>query len=490
MDGPALFKGVMIMSGQWARREMASVDLGDVRLNERTAEVLAALGEQPTLSIPAACRGRAETAGAYRLLDNPKASFQKVLAPHQSCTQERLAEHPFVVFVQDTTEVDLTGRNVRGAGMLDRHRQGVLLHVLHAFTPAGTPLGSVWASCLVRPELIQADKNQKRKKQKKAPIEQKESYRWIEGFGQSRESVLRANIRGVCVSDSESDVYELLAEALARPGPCALIVRACHDRGVVGVGDQSISQQVLCGKVLYEATIQLRRREAKVAPAIEKRGRRVSRGPREARVQVRAASVRLLPPPRPDRTLPALDANVVLVSEIDAPAGEEPVQWMLLTGLPIDTAQQVRQIVQYYCLRWNIEILFRTLKSGCRVEQRRLEDLSRTLPMLAMYLIVAWRTMWVCREAREHPEAPCRNVFEASEWQALWLTVKRMALPEQEPPLGQITQLLAQLGGYLPRTTSPPGPQVIWIGLQRLHDLAQAWEAFGPEARKRRKRCV
>src|SRR5205085_9546226 len=119
----------------------------------------------------------------------------------------------------------------------------------------------------------------------------------------------------------------------------------------------------------------IRGRKAKVA--VDQRERRQPRQTRQAAVQVRATTVTLRAPRRCDGKLPVVTVNVVLVQESDPPAGERPVQWILVTTLPIRTREEVRRIVEYYCVRWNIEILFRTLKSGCRIEQRRFEHVDR-----------------------------------------------------------------------------------------------------------------
>jgi hypothetical protein len=192
--------------------------------------------------------------------------------------------------------------------------------------------------------------------------------------------------------------------------------------------------------------------------------------------------VTLRPPKHNDRELPPITVNVVLVCEPNPPAGEVPIEWILLTSLPIDTPEQVRKVVEYYCVRWNIEILFRTLKGGCRVEHRRFEHIDRILPCMALYLIVAWRTLLVCRLGRECPDADCETLFEPSEWKAVWVAVNRAKPPKNNPSLSQIVHLIAQLGGYVQRPSSEPGPQTIWIGLQRMYDLSWAWDTFGPVA--------
>jgi len=173
-----------------------------------------------------------------------------------------------------------------------------------------------------------------------------------------------------------------------------------------------------------------------------------------------------------------------MVREPDPPAGDVPVEWLLLTSLPIDNAEAVRQVIEYYCIRWMVEVFFRTLKSGCRAEERRFEHIDRQLRCLAVYLIVAWRTLYVCRLGRACPEINCEAIFEPAEWRSVYRVVQNKPPPRQPPTLGAMVRMIAQLGGYVDRPRrDPPGPQTVWLGLQRMHDFALCWELFGPEAK-------
>jgi hypothetical protein len=267
------------------------------------------------------------------------------------------------------------------------------------------------------------------------------------------------------------------------------LVRACQDRAVRGeAAGELLREQVLAQPVLYTVKLLLRGRQAQTAA--ETRGRRQNRQSRQAEVEVRGATLTLRPPWRADRQLPPVVVNVVLVREAQPPPGEAPVEWMLVTTLPIATAEQVRRVVAYYCVRWNMEILFRTLKSGCRIEQRRLEHVERVWPCLGLYLIVAWRTLFVCRMGRSCLELDREAIFEPSEWKAVWVAVHRETPPKTPPPLMAMVHLIASLGGYVERRHSEPGTQTLWIGMQRMYDLAWAWDSFGPEHKLSRPRKV
>lgn len=200
-------------------------------------------------------------------------------------------------------------------------------------------------------------------------------------------------------------------------------------------------------------------------------------------MEVRAATLTLQPPWRGNRKLPAVTVNGVVVREPHPPAGEPPVEWLRGTTLPIDTLDPVRTLVEYYCVRWCMEILFRTLKSGCRIERRRFEHVDRVLPCLALYLIVAWRTWFVCRRGRSCPELDCEALFEPSEWKAVWTAVQNKKAPKKVPGLSELVHLIASRGGDVERPPREPGTQTVWIGLQRMYDLAWAWDSFGPGAK-------
>jgi hypothetical protein len=431
MDEPLSWvNGVTAMASTWADDEMAAADFGDERLNDRAAMILAAVGSRPNLSIPAACQGRAEMTAAYRFFDNDKVTFQKVLQPHIDQTIRRMGDQKVVLLVQDTTQIDLTRpqQEVVGAGVLGSgSRRGTLLHLMHAFTPDGTSLGTAWAHCINRSEVLHASEGVKRKRNLARPIEEKESMRWLEGLRQSREIAAQLpGVQCVCIGDSESDLYECLVEprAASENGPPVYhwLIRGGYDRAMV-IDEQApplykqaafcrVREAALTRPALYTQQLKVRGRAA--VTAVEKRPRNQSRKQREATVAVHAATVTLRAPQRTGHKLLPVTVNVVLVHEPDPPKGETRIEWMLLTSLPIQTLEQVRTVVEYYCVRWNIEILFRTLKSGCRIEDRRFEHIDRFLPCVALYLIVAWRTMLVCRLSREHPDADCQVLFEPS----------------------------------------------------------------------------
>jgi hypothetical protein len=478
----------------WVAEEMSAVDLKDKRLNRRLMRILSDLAKHPTASIPAACGGHAETAAAYRFFDNDKATFEDVLRPHVDRTRIRIAAQPLVILVPDTTEIDVTRpeQQVKGSGRLDGGaRRGEFLHLMHTFTPDGTPLGTIQAIPWARDDDDPTNSTKTRRQRATEPIEAKESYRWLLSIQQARAEAARCpGTRFVAVADSESDIYDVIAEGMEGPRSADWIIRSCQDRALVDdlwedrMGLDFLREELLAAPVLDRRTITVRGRTAKVA--CEDRGRRQPRKSRQAVVAVRAVRVTLRAPNRTAGQLADATVNAVLITEINPPADDVPVEWILLTSLPIDTADQVRLIIQYYSTRWMIEVFFRVLKSGCRVEDRRFEEMGRLRPCLAVYLIVAWRVLFLCRLGRSCPEISCEAVFEPAEWKSVYVVVRRQPPPKVAPKLQEMIRLVAQLGGYVNRKRDDePGPQTLWLGLQRMHDITLCWQVFGPGSREK-----
>lgn len=482
------------MLAPWVIEESSDINLQDKRLNGRMGEILGQLGGSPSASIPSACRTWSETLAAYRFFDNPKVTFEKLLESHISATYRRITSHPVVIVAQDTTEVELTRpeRKVVGAGPLDSgSRWGAFLHPMMSFTPEGTPLGLVYAQAWARDEPPKGarPKKQQEHDRKHTPFEDKESYRWYESLHQAEDVAQQSpQTHVVCVADSEADIYELLEYPTNERFDW--IIRGCQNRSLrnseKGIEEANTSaflrEKVLSTKVRFTNEIHVRKRESKIPG--DARNRKQSRPARDAVVEIRATRVKLRAPWRCDKKLSDAAVNVVLVTEVDPPQDEEPIEWMLLTSLPITSARQIKAAIQYYTVRWMIEVYFRTLKSSCRIEERQFETIDRVLNAIAIYLIVAWRSLYVCRIARELPDESCEAIFEPQEWKSLHSFIHLKPPPPEPPTLQAQVRMIGQLGGYVNRSRDDePGPLTITLGLQRAHDITRCWLAFGPETK-------
>ena len=95
-----------------------------------------------------------------------------------------------------------------------------------------------------------------------------------------------------------------------------------------------------------------------------------------------------------------------------------------------------------------------------------------------MYMIVAWRVLYLAMLGRECPDISCDIVFDTAEWQAIYIVSERKRPPSEPPRLNAVLRMMAGFGGFLNRKhDGEPGPQTIWIGLQRTRDFVLALEA-------------
>ena len=193
---------------------------------------------------------------------------------------------------------------------------------------------------------------------------------------------------------------------------------------------------------------------------------------------IKVARLTLKPPPRPDRGLPEVTVTALLATEINPPTDEDPLDRVLSTNLPVETSQQAREKFHWCLCRWQIEVFFRILKSGCHIEELQLEKRERLEPALALHMIIAWRVLHLTMLGRTCPEMPCDTVFADEQWKAVYLVTERKPPPEDPPSLDTMVRMVARLGGFLNRKRDGfPGPRTIWIGLQRSADFVLALDA-------------
>lgn len=480
----------------WIMEEMQSADLRDKRLERRLNSLLDSLSKSSTASIPAACNDRAEMVAAYRFFDNEKVDFESVLEPHIDATCQRIARHKVALLVQDTTELDLTrpASQMQGTGPLHQGKRcGGLLHPLIALTTDGTPLGTAYAEAWSREPRPKQSINKRRVACNQKPLSEKETYRWLQTAEQCE--AIKAHCpqtQLVMVADRESDITEVIDYCNSQEA-FDWVIRGGVDR-IMSKPKQStpsvkVRNQLSDGKIRLQKQMSIRSRVSWGSASLKQHPSQADRDAREITCTVHAAKVSLNDPRRnsSERKRHGVSVNAVLVSEVDPPAGVQSVEWLLLTSLPIRSKKQIERIIDHYEKRWVIELYFKVLKSGCRIESRRFEHMDRFLPALALYMIIAWRSLYVCRLSRTHEHSCCELVYEKSEWQSVWQIVKRSPLPKRPPRLLEMTKIVAELGGYVNRQRAgPPGPQSMWLGLQRMHDFATCWNTFGPGA----KTCV
>jgi hypothetical protein len=445
----------------WAQRELGGASLGDRRLSQRLVLLASQLAAAPSASIPKACGPWGQSKAAYRFFDNNKVNEDHLLAPHYRSTKERLRNHPVVLAVQDTTQIDYTSHpQTTGLGILsDPGHQGLFYHPTLLVSPEKTPLGLAHHLVWERPREDFGKSHTRRSR----PIAAKESQKWLaslEATAQFQGEL--PQVRLVSVADREADVFDFFAKA--QELDLHLLVRAARNR--------SVSQPE---KYLWDH-LEAVPRAASLSITVPRRPGKASR---IATLSVCFSPVSLLPPKhrRGDPTLQTIHLWAVYAKEEEPPPGETAISWLLLTTIPVTSLAEALEKLQWYTCRWQIELFFKILKSGCRIEQLQLETAARLRRCLAMYAVVAWRILYLTMESRRVPHLSCEALLAPEEWQALCCFSQRTPTPPAEPPtLLQATKMIAKLGGFLGRAGDGfPGPATLWQGMQRLGDIVVAW---------------
>lgn len=449
----------------WCEEELAGVDLGDARLDARLINIAMQLAAQPLSSINQACEDWADAKAAYRLFSNEKATLDKILHPHQMRTRERMQAHSLVLAVQDTTFLSYTAHpKTTGLGPIRGANQnlfGLVMHTTLCVTPDGLPLGvldqHIWARSEEKRGMTKAQL-------RNLPLEEKESYKWLQAL-ECTMQVAPPGTRVVTVGDRGADVYELFVRG--QELQTGLLIRASQDRILMDEETSKLRSRVRSAPISGYLEVHVP----------EKRGE----PERDAIVSVHFCSVTLKAPWRPKSPdkdpLPPMPVDAILVQEVDPPPGVKPLDWLLLTNMPVHTFEEAVERVRWYRCRWYIEVYFKVLKSGCRIEDCRLRTAQRLILFLALQSIIAWRLFWLTYVNRCLPDAPCSAVLAEHEWQALYATIHRTAvLPQEMPTAHQAVRWIARLGGFLGRKRDgEPGVTVIWRGWQRLSDISATW---------------
>jgi IS4 transposase len=423
----------------WAEEELGAAELGDARRSRRLVRLVERLAEQPSVSIPAACSGAAETKAAYRLLSHEAVGWSDILAPHLASSLRRMSAEPVVLCLQDTTELDFNAQAIDGLGPLSYEAQrGMYLHATYAVSAQRVPLGVLDAWMWAR-EAKQADASRGGLL---------ESVRWIEGYERLAEKAAELPAtRLVCVGDRESDLLALLVKARDLDHAADYLLRCQHNRVLPEGGKlwDTVMQSTPLGRIRFEL------------PA--GRGRKA----RAVEQELRAQRVRLA-----DRAGGHVEVTCLIASEVEPPAGAKPITWRLLTNRQASTLAEAVELVDWYRTRWEVELLFLTLKEGCRVEALQLSTIERIERALAVYLVVAWRIGLLMRLGRACPDWDAERLLTREEWQAAWI-VARKRPPDKMPTLRKALHMIAALGGFLGRKgDGEPGVKSLWIGLQRV----------------------
>jgi len=458
--------------------EFGEAKLGRKSRGKTLARAVKLAAATPASSLPAMSSSRAEQEMLYRFFNNEAVSVEQLTEPHIRGTVERANAMGRVLAVHDTSSISYGGNATRkGLGFLNDGGHGYFLHLGLAVS-ADTwrvPLGVLGSEAMVRVKL--SDKTRTWRQKRDNP--DKESLRWKRGIERVEALFEGAQTEVVHVADREGDDYVLVAEQLQAER--LFVIRQQYDR-LLERSELQQDEQVeaprrvreLLAQAMVSCDREVRISARKQDRSTEKRKTYPARETRTARLCISAASVCIRRPTDLARKgLPAsIQLNVVHVWERDVVPGLEPVEWYLMSSLPIDSEEQILQIVDFYRARWVIEEFFKALKTGCAIEKRQLESKDPLLRILALFLPIAHRLLLLRNLPRIAPQAPASMVLTDSQITVLRLKLPKHALPPQ-PTIKQAFTAVAALGGHF--SSRDPGWLVLGRGFEKLLWIEQGF---------------
>jgi hypothetical protein len=452
----------------WFDRELAGCGLADERLNKRLRKLVAQIGGAMGQSIPLVCQDWANTKAAYRFFSNDRVSEAEILCGHFRSTRDRTvaADGPILV-LHDTTEFTYQRENTEAigitksinsgrdkAGRLRSHTVcGILMHSSLAVTIEGLPLGLAAVKFWTRKKFKGTAALKKKINPTRVPIEKKESIRWLENVQQSTELLGHAG-RCVHIGDRESDIYELFCAA--REAGTHFLIRTCVDR-LAGDGDHTISDEMEEVAVKGVHRIDVRDKNGNTDQAV---------------LEIRYRKLRVQPPIGKQKRYPTLTLTVIHAEERGTPKNRKKIEWKLITDLPVCSRADAIEKLEWYALRWKIEVFHKILKSGCKAEESKLRTAQRLANLISVFCILSWRVFWMTMLNRSAPNAQPTLALTATEITVLDRFVNDRPRTRRKTLSHYLTKI-ARLGGYLARANDPPpGNTVMWRGLSRLTDIA------------------
>lgn len=471
------------MSEEWVATELNSAAIKDARSRRALVCLGQRLAADPQASFSAAA-GAAGRQAARRLFQRTDTTVPHLLQEHFAQTARRCAAHPLVLVTQDTTELNYTHHpGTTGLGPT-AHRQGRGLfgHAALALTPAGEPLGLLHLHFWVRdPDQVGQTATRRRR------TADKESRKWGEGLAAVQQH-LPTGPEVLLIQDREGDVFTFLATP--RRPHLHLLLRAAQARKValpVGArtptaasdpaSDPASGREMPAPPETPETLFAVAAQAPVVGHYTLTVPAQAGRDERDATLTVRVTPLVLQPPRHGKAGEPKTPQTVWVIHarEEQPPAAlpaTEVVQWVLVSTRPVPDGAAALRLVQYYALRWRIERLHYTLKSGCGVEDLQHETATALMQALALYYVIAWRLLWLTYVARTTPERPATELLTVPELTVLQRQTRQSVTTAQEA-----LRAVARLAGWRGyRSVPDPGVKMLWLGLRRLTDMVAGWQ--------------
>jgi len=435
----------------WASKTFGPAELGDQRRTDRLVRMAAAIAHDPAASLPTAMRNWSDTLAAYRFLDTPEVTHEQIMLPHWMSTRELAAQRPCVLLVADTTQINLsTHQTTEGVGPVGQglSARGFYVQTVLALDATSKQmLGCAYQEPFVRTPAPKGETRAQRRKRAR------ESQIWERSAQQI--GAAPTGVRWVHVGDRAADIYTFWQTC--RQLGCDFVVRATQDRGVVAQQDQEPVDHAM------DHLRELARRLPAQAGRVQHVRAEHERKARDAWVQISWSAIRLQPPVNGAWLEPTeLEVWVIRAWEPEPPAGVEPLEWILVSSVPVTSVEQAWECVQWYSWRWLLEDFHHVLKTGCQIENRQLRSVAALWRLLAILTPTALRLLCLRQIAQSAPETPATQVVSQDVVQVVTRLAKRS---QPHMSANELWRTIASFGGYLGRKSDgPPGWKTLWRG--------------------------
>ncbi|MFZ1167792.1 MAG: IS4 family transposase [Candidatus Sulfotelmatobacter sp.] len=455
-------------ASRWIEREVSGCEFKDARLGKRFRDLLEQIGGAVGETIPMACQDWANAKAAYRFFSNERVNEGDILSGHFQATHDRFtASDGPVLVMHDTTEFSFQRERMQPIGITHKvsNRRakrgrprnhticGILMHSSLAVTPEGLPLGLTAIKFWNRKKFKGCDALKKKINPTRVPIEKKESIRWLENLRHAT-ATLGDPVRCIHIGDRESDIYELFCAA--QEIGTHFLVRTCVDR-LAGDGGHTVAADMAKAKVRGQHRFEIQDANANPTMAV---------------LEIKFEELQLQPPIGKQKQYPPLKLTVIHATERSKPKNRKQIIWKLITDLPVRSLKDAVEKLQWYALRWKIEVFHKILKSGCKAEDSKLRTAERLVNLISVFCIVSWRIFWMTMLNRAAPDVPPTLALTRNEIRLLDRLVPDKGEPPSRKAISRYLIKIARLGGYLARVSDPaPGNIVMWRGLSRLTDI-------------------
>jgi hypothetical protein len=438
----------------WGTREFINCGVEDLREAKSIANMADKLLSHPESSF-SSCVGKAQRKAAWRIFSKDDVDIS---CGHYKETSLRCASESVVLVHHDTTDLNFSGHLCSeglgdlGGGKNGKVILGLCVHSSLVTTVEGIPLGlisqKIWAPVV----------GGRSKRADYCPIEEKESYRWIEALRDIERYLYRVP-KVIVVSDRESDFYEYIATP--RRKETSLLFRARHLHRNIYVGKDKMK----LGKVAFSSKTDV----DVFLPKSKDRTARV------ARLEISWGEI--LCPPSYGKKGATFPLSLILAREINPPEGQKGIEWYLLTTDKIETAQDALARIDYYRKRWTIERWHYVLKQGLRVEKLQFDTFTSLSNAIGLLSIVAWQIYLLKKLAEEQEDIEPTEVLTTLQIEVLEKQAKKKIIN-----LKQALLLIASLGGFVPSKKQPlAGEMTIWRGYKTLNLICQGYKLANPE---------